>query len=233
MKTLPTTVSLALVSLLGLSGCFGPQVVDVPSQPDGTTPKVTPVEVSPVVAPKVEVVPPALKANPTLVVFGSSWKYSSSAEGYEGDWKSGSFDDASWSNGKTPIGYGDDDMATKLDNSGDNKEKILSVRGRATFEVADPTAYGALRIRVMRDDGIVIYLNGEEIVRDNLSSGALKATSLASKAISGAAEGEYLDLPVPSGKLLAGKNVVAVAVHQNRSSSTDLWFDIELTGEVK
>ncbi len=243
MKPRPLSLVCAATLLAFLPGCgtfsSSPKAETTPSAPalpDPPAPAVVVIPVVPVPEAPVPVLVPAPApavpaASPTLIAFQGQWKYTLSPEGYEGDWKGADFADSAWSEGKTPIGFGDDEMGTILDNSG--TAKIISLRARKTFEVPAPASYSNLRIRIMRDDGIVVYLNGSEIVRDNLPAGALKAASLAPKAISGEAEREYIDLPLPAEKLVAGKNVIALALHQNRATSSDMWFDIELTGEVK
>ena len=47
----------------------------------------------------------------------------------------------------------------------------LPVRYRSMFDLA--ANLSSLTLRVLRDDGIVVYLNGTEILRDNLPAGAI------------------------------------------------------------
>jgi hypothetical protein len=86
---------------------------------------------------------------------------------------------------------------------------------------------------VQRDDGIVLFLNGREIVRDNLRSGPLAANALATVAIAGSGETEWLSFTVPSTGLITGSNVLAVQLHQSAVNSSDLGFDLALDGMVR
>jgi len=82
------------------------------------------------------------------------------------------------------------------------------------------------------DDGGVVYINGVEIIRDNLSSGKIDYKTLASSAISGAAETVFTSYLIDKSLLRTGKNVLAVEVHQSSANSSDISFDLELAGNV-
>ena len=86
------------------------------------------------------------------------------------EWMTAGFSDAGWKSGKAQLGYGDRDEATQLS---DAAEPYPAYYFRHTFEVADPGALKPLVVRLMRDDGAVVYLNGKELFRDNLPEGAI------------------------------------------------------------
>ena len=101
---------------------------------------------------------------------------------------------------------------------------------RKHFTAANPTAFSALLLRLVRDDGAVVYLNGTEIARDNMPPGPPTATTLASATADGADESSALEFVVPMTALVAGDNVLAVELHQVAANSDDLGFDAELLG---
>ena len=80
----------------------------------------------------------------------------------------------------------------------------------------------------MRDDGCVIYLNGVEVVRSNMPSGTVTYTTRATTAIGGTDESAWLEAPIDPALLVAGTNVIAVELHQQSPTSTDISFDLEL-----
>ncbi len=88
----------------------------------------------------------------------------------------------------------------------------------------------ALNLSLLRDDGAVIYLNGQEAVRDNMPEGDIDFLTLASTTVSGAAETtEFFDHPVDIGLLKEGVNTLAVEIHQSIGTSSDISFDLGLT----
>src|SRR4029450_2991356 len=95
------------------------------------------------------------------------------------------------------------------------------------FNVTDRTRFKNLIARMIADDGSVIYLNGVEVDRENLPGGQIKSTTAAMKA---AVEGLYLIRNLDPTKLVDGPNVIAVEVHQHARDTSDLSFDLTLTG---
>lgn len=81
----------------------------------------------------------------------------------------------------------------------------------------------------MCDDGIVVYVNGVELYRENLPSGTISYTTVASSTISGTDEGDYSQAQVPATALKVGINVFAVELHNISATSSDLAFDLEVT----
>jgi hypothetical protein len=85
---------------------------------------------------------------------------------------------------------------------------------------------------LLRDDGAIVYLNGAELVRDNLPEGVIDFLTLANTNISRAGEYTFLEFDVDPNLLLTGTNVIAVELHQASASSADISFDLELSGII-
>ena len=77
------------------------------------------------------------------------------------------------------------------------------------------------------NDGVVYYLNGVEVLRHRIPSGAVTYDTLATIP-AGDAGYEFLDVYAPS--LVQGDNVLAVELHQVSLDSQDLTFGLELIG---
>lgn len=106
---------------------------------------------------------------------------------------------------------------------------IITTTFRARFELdADPAAT-ELFASCKLDDGAVFYLNGVEVLRENMPSGAVNADTLASDAVD---EVEALSLSIPTGSLVRGENVLAVEVHQAETDDPDMLFGCALTARV-
>jgi hypothetical protein len=169
----------------------------------------------------------------TLMAAGSVWRFRDTGVPPPANWKLSSYSDADWSTGAGRLGYGGDGERTTL-SFGGNPDAVHPVTWlRHTLTVPDAASFDALRFRVQRDDGFVLHLNGREILRDNLRSGPLASDALATVAITGSAETEWLTFTLPSTGLVAGSNVLAVQLHQSALSSSDLGFDLALEGIVR
>jgi len=84
-------------------------------------------------------------------------------------------------------------------------------------------------MQVLRDDGVIVYLNGVEVYRNNMPPGPVTYTTLASAVA--ADENAYLEVPLASEFLhLDEVNILAVEVHQANVTSSDLGFDLALGG---
>ena len=105
----------------------------------------------------------------------------------------------------------------------------LTYYARQSFTVADPAQLRDLVLDVRRDDGVVIYLNGVEVVRDNMPGGTITATTPASVAIAGTDESTFRRFTLSTGSLRAGTNVLAIEVHQSSVGSSDVSLAAVLT----
>ncbi|MEO6593346.1 MAG: metallophosphoesterase [Planctomycetota bacterium] len=170
----------------------------------------------------------ALAPTPTrLVATGSVWRYRDLGT-YPGlFWALPTFNDSAWPSGPAQLGYGDGDEATVV-ASGPAGAHFPTTWFRHTFTIGDSTTIAATRLRLLCDDGAVVYLNGFEVARSNVANGFPFPTTLATSPISGAMEGSFRVFPFPSTLLAPGDNVLAVEVHQVDPTSDDLSFDLEL-----
>ena len=83
-------------------------------------------------------------------------------------------------------------------------------------------------LQVVRDDGVVVYLNGIELMRDNMPAGDITAETTASSAVGSVEESEWFRLEISPDSLIDGTNVLAVEVHQSSRTSSDISFDLTL-----
>jgi len=164
----------------------------------------------------------------TLVSAGSSWRYLDNGSNQGTAWRAFGFDDGAWRSGRAPLGYGDP-VATVVSFGSSSSRKHITTYFRQAFTAS--SRFTAMTIRLRRDDGAVVYVNGTEVARSNMPGGTISSTTLASSTIDGSNETAWFTFPV-SASLFAGTNanVVAVEIHQRSRSSSDIVFDLELTG---
>jgi hypothetical protein len=172
-------------------------------------------------------------AQTTLVARGAAWKYLDNGSNQGAAWTAAGFDDAAWAAGNAQLGYGDGDEATVIGYGTDANNKYITTYFRKSFNVANPADYTNLNLGILRDDGAVVYLNGTEVYRTNMPTGAIGYQTLASAAVSGAEETTtFLQTNVNPNLLVAGTNVLAVEIHQANATSTDISFDLDLIGQT-
>lgn len=173
--------------------------------------------------------PPAIVAAVEIPISerGAVWKYSDTGANQGTAWQSNFFNDAGWLSGAAQLGFGDFDEATII-NGGPFTNRYITTHFRRALTVSDPSLYTNLALRLLRDDGAVVYLNGAEIFRSNMPTGQIGFATFASTAVEGAAESGFATKTVFPGLLRAGLNVLAVEVHQVDRTSPDLSFDLEL-----
>jgi len=165
-----------------------------------------------------------------LVPRGAVWKYLDDGSNQGTAWRAPGFDDDGWESGGAELGYGDNDEVTTVGYGGVATAKFITTYFRHAFEVEDPAAFGGLALEVLRDDGVVVYLDGQEVFRDNMGGGTITYTTLAGRSINGSAETTYLNPTLTTGALAAGNNVMAVEIHQRAGDSSDISFNLGLTG---
>lgn len=163
-----------------------------------------------------------------LIAPGAVWRYLDNGTDQGAAWRATSFDASTWKSGTAQLGYGDGDEATVVTFGSSSSDKFITTYFRKSFEIADPAAIAALDVRLIRDDGAVVYLNGTEVWRNNMPSGTIGYTTPAASAISGTGESTWLTQSLSPALLVAGNNVLAVEIHQDRADSSDISFDFEL-----
>jgi hypothetical protein len=163
---------------------------------------------------------------PILIPRGSIWNYKTGAVGV--NWQSAAFDVSQWDSGHGPLGYGDVQYVTQLPAQPSGNAPYVTAYFRRTITLDNP-AWATLRFGLLSDDGAVVYVNGQEVYRNNMPSGEITSTTLASATAED--EQEYVEFSVPANLLAAGENVIAVEVHNVSVQSSDLGFDLELTAD--
>ncbi len=166
---------------------------------------------------------------PTTTVFvasGDVWKYLDDGSDQGTTWRAAAFSDASWEAGPSQLGYGDGDEATTVDFGGNSSNKHPTTYFRKTFTITDPTVFEDFTLNFTYDDSAVIYLNGTEVARENIGTNpAFNDFANGNGPENGTASRTLL----PSA-LIAGSNTFAVEIHQTSATSSDISFDLDLTG---
>lgn len=163
----------------------------------------------------------------TLISTGATWKYLAPESDPGSTWVMPAFDDQAWPSGPAQLGYGDGDEATVIPLGTNATSRPVTHYFRHSLVVPNAGGLSNVLARVQRDDGVILYVNGVEVFRNNLPEGLVDANTLASATVEDPPL-TFLPAVVPRGLLFDGTNVVAAEVHQAAPTSTDLSFDLEL-----
>jgi hypothetical protein len=173
-----------------------------------------------------------LQAQTALISAGSNWKYLDNGTYPGSSWYSSSFNDASWQSGNAELGYGDSDEATVVSYGGSSSNKYITTYFRRSFNVTNPSQFTSLDLQAVRDDGIVVYINGNEVWRNNMPAGTITNNTLASSTIAFGNESSWNQTLISASWLTAGNNVIAVEIHQDAGNSSDISFNLKLAGNT-
>ncbi len=165
-----------------------------------------------------------------LVAPGSNWSYLDDGSDPGAAWTQLGFDDALWLFGAAELGYGDGGEATVVSFGPDPASKYTTTYFRHEFTLSDAGDWNELILRLLRDDGAIVHLNGREVYRYNLPFGAVDGSTPAAIDVLGNAESAFFETRIDHRKLRTGLNVLAVEIHQDAPDTPDLSFDLELLG---
>jgi hypothetical protein len=175
---------------------------------------------------------PSSGGSTRVIAVGDLWRYLKGTAAPPAQWNGATFNDSAWLSGPTGIGYGDGDDATVLS---DMQNSYWSVYARRAFTLGNPAGVTALSLVVDWDDGFVAYLNGVEVARSNMPAGAPMYTTPAVPFHEVGAP-QTFDLTPYASALVAGVNVLAIEIHNDTVTSSDLSLlpnlDITASGDI-
>jgi hypothetical protein len=182
----------------------------------------------------------------TLIANHDSWKYDDTDTNLFGDagtdFRSASYDDSAWASGASPLGYPASDssptfgaisggtLISKGAQGASSSQAYVTYYFRKSFEATDIANITALTARIAVDDGYVLYLNGQEVSRLNMPTGAPSHTSEAPGVWepTEARANVVVDFAAYRQFLVEGTNTLAVDVHNRDANSSDIYWGLSL-----
>ncbi len=156
-----------------------------------------------------------------------TWRYHDGGILPAADWMNSEYNDATWKEGPAELGYGDSDEATVVSYGPTYANKYPTTYFRKAFTVADTVGLSELFGSVLFDDGVIVYLNGKEVYRQNMPAEPVTYSTYASA--NQMSENAFFPFTIPKGAILPGRNVIAAEVHQLSATSSDLSFNFALS----
>lgn len=158
----------------------------------------------------------------------SQWSYLDDGSDQDTAWRYPNFYAGRWSYGNGKLGYSDNPATTISFGSNANNKHVAYYFRKQINLPAINTVADTLILELLRDDGAIIYVNGIEVVRDNMPAGPIDYRSKSVAIIDGVGETTYYTHRISKNHFTAGINTIAVQVHQRDSISSDLGFDLAL-----
>ncbi|MBN2476308.1 MAG: serine/threonine protein kinase [Pirellulales bacterium] len=175
-----------------------------------------------------------------LVPVGSTWRWLHPTDGvdpattekaFHGKFPAPDYDDSHWQTGQDGggpeggFGYSDA-VGVSIGEPADGYRKTAYFRCKFKTDAAMEN----LVLRLQRDDGVIIYLDGREVARDNVDSGAEAYDLFARDVVPSSAETELHEVKL-TGALPPGEHVIAISLHNRSAESSDLRIaEISLEG---
>ena len=161
-----------------------------------------------------------------IITINSEWKYLDTGSKLDRvDWTAIEYDDSEWKSGKAELGYGDGDEATAVDRGSEPSSKFhTTIYFRKEFQMGE-SIDKSLLIKLLRDDGAAVYLNGQELFRSNMKQGTIRYATYSITRNSTKNSRIFFPYFVEVPKFKTGKNVFAVEVHRGSRSDKDLSFN--------
>lgn len=164
----------------------------------------------------------------TILPSNSVWKYIANGTNQGTSWRNASFNDVSWSSGAAQLGYGDGDESTVVPYGPSATSKYITTYFRKTVNLSGVSTLSSISLQVKRDDGIVVYINGTQRYRNNMPTGTIGYTTLASATASNDGA-TWNSTTIPNTAFIEGNNIIAVEIHQRSASDSDISFDMQIT----
>lgn len=162
-----------------------------------------------------------------VIALGSEWKYYDKGQAPSSGWQGAGFDDSAWNAGAAPLGYDNKGYAKTVVSYGpDGNNKYPTTYFRKTFEVSNKQDMLELDAKLVRDDGAIVYLNGQEIYRTNMPADPVNYNTYANATVGD--ERDRVSFRIDPSLLVEGSNVLAAEVHQVNATSSDIAFDFGL-----
>ncbi len=161
---------------------------------------------------------------PTLLVASNAvWKYFDQTNDLGTAWRNLGYDDSGWLSGAAQLGFGENDQATTILSN-----RQTTTYFRRVFNVEDPL-FANLSVMLLRDDAGVVFINSNEVRR---SSNLPAPPSIVTNRTPASSTGENTieNFTVAASNLVAGANIVAVEIHQESLTSSDVSFALSITG---
>ena len=168
-----------------------------------------------------------------VIDWNNEWSYYDQGSLDGKNWKSMEYNDQNWQKGKAPLGYASNTspmysmIKTTLDYGGNANEKRPTYYFRKKIILNEqPDEDYVITLNYKVDDGFRIYVNGKDVGGYRSLEGTVYSDVTNVWASEVPDEGTFQINPA---ELHLGENIIAVEVHNTSLSSSDIFWDCNIT----
>jgi VCBS repeat-containing protein len=150
-------------------------------------------------------------------------------------WRTEAFvENADWKVGAAELGYGNGDEATQINDNPvaafdpQAGDKFMGYYFRRNLDIANRFNVIGVEIQMLYDDGGVLYINGTEAGRTNNMTGAPVDVPFNYQVEGNINNNSTQTFTLPPTVFEEGTNLLAVQMHQNAPTSSDISFDLRI-----
>jgi len=155
---------------------------------------------------------------------GNYWRYWDSNTDPGVTWSDSAYNDSLWTVGVSQFGHGEADEQTALNSS------TASYYFRKKVNVPDVTQLSYVYMHMVHDDGAIIYINGQEVARNEMMPlGTINHSTVARQSSNETNENGFYTYKIDSSYFVTGTNTIAVSVRNRSASDDDVSFDCYIT----
>jgi len=152
----------------------------------------------------------------------SLWRYDQRGVDLGTSWRGLLYNDSGWPQGAPLLAYETSALPEPIRTTLTTNSGKITFYFRKNFTLPFNTTNALLRLRTVLDDGAVLYVNGDEILRWGMPVGTIGYSTPAARTVDNAVyEGPFILAPT---NLVTGTNVLAAEVHQVNGTSSDIVF---------
>ncbi|MGJ8695615.1 MAG: lamin tail domain-containing protein [Verrucomicrobiaceae bacterium] len=167
-----------------------------------------------------------------IMPMASVWRYLDDGSDQGTAWKEQGFNDSSWGQGLSPLGYGGVsglDIETTVGYGGSTFNRNATTYFRTQVTVEDPSKMEKFIFSLLVDDGAIVYVNGEQVIREGFHAETVVAYDVRADFPGG--ESTFDEFEVSPSVFVPGVNDIAIEVHQQTASSSDMGFEMTILGK--
>jgi hypothetical protein len=161
-----------------------------------------------------------------LVPPAATWKFLADGSNQNTNWQSSNFNDAAWSSGAAQFGFGNSNAQTVVSYGANANSKFITTYFRKTFSTTNANRIATMTLKLVVDDGALVYLNGSPLQNLNLNFGAVYNTL--ATAMTNDLRDTWQSFSVDPNLLAEGTNTIAAEVHLASVTATNMAFDLQL-----
>ena len=168
----------------------------------------------------------------TIVASNSTWRFfrgTNEASTPPTLWRTNTFDDANWETGAAPFYYGTNYNPPNGTLLSDMQSNYTCIFLRGTFVLTNAAQVIGMAHREYQDDGFIIWINGVEAHRRNVSTNSTGLSPYNTNANGSQFQSALLTINAATNLLREGSNILAVQVFNVSSNDSDFHVNTELT----